>query len=181
MNHVWEYDLTISSVDFYACPSFLFLRLPFAILLHLLCAQSKYIVMICWLTKYQNCKCPQLVCLCICPCVYLHGRLCVSIASANQGSGHTLVRRSAKASARRTATRITRRSTADTSPTRERVNTSSSDPDTLNHRSVSLLRTSLVDRQDLPAPSNVTNCYIAWGRATVLTVGYKTCSERRST
>ena len=41
MNNVWEYDLTITSVDFYECPSFLFLCLPFAILLHLFCAQSR--------------------------------------------------------------------------------------------------------------------------------------------
>ena len=40
INHVIGYDLTISSVDFWECPSFLFLCIPFAILLHLFRAQS---------------------------------------------------------------------------------------------------------------------------------------------
>jgi len=31
MSHVWGYNLTISSVDFWECPSFLFLCQPFAI------------------------------------------------------------------------------------------------------------------------------------------------------
>jgi len=40
MSHVWGYDLTISYVDFWECPSFVFLCQPFAILLHLFYAQS---------------------------------------------------------------------------------------------------------------------------------------------
>jgi len=40
MNHVWGYELTISSVDFWEFPSFLFLCPPFVILFHLFCAQS---------------------------------------------------------------------------------------------------------------------------------------------
>jgi len=64
-------------------------------------------------------------------------------------------RPNARASVRRTATLTTSRSTAVTTPTRERVNTSSSGRGMSNRRSASLLRTSLADPRDSPAPSTV--------------------------
>ena len=87
----------------------------------------------------------------MCVCV------CALAVSVRRGDGRTLGRPSVRESARRTVIPTMSRLTVDISPTRERVNTCSSDQDTSNHRSPSLLRTSPVDLQDSLALSNRNN------------------------